>query len=117
MDITTVAVFFSALSFFFFGIACFVDGRMKSEYIRYGLSRQRPLVGTLQLMGGAGLIAGYWFLPALGLVSAVGLSLLMVLGFGVRLKIHDGFWQSFPSMAYAILTLYLAFRFYNEIIC
>ncbi|MGB7393005.1 MAG: DoxX family protein [Pricia sp.] len=113
MKISVLITFFSAISFLFFGISCFVMDRMKSEYVRYGLESQRELVGVLQILGGLGLIFGYFYLPTLGLVAATGLCLLMILGFGVRLKIKDTFWESSPSFIYALLNAYIAFVFWN----
>jgi len=39
------------------------------------------------------------------LFSSGGLTLLMLLGFIVRLKVKDGFWLSFPSFFFMILNL------------
>ncbi|WP_273566863.1 DoxX family protein [Maribacter halichondriae] len=102
--------FFSALSFFFFGGACFVTKEMKSEFKRYGLSSFRKIVGLLQLLGAIGLVLGYIYQPYLQAFAAAGLSFLMVLGFLVRIKIKDTFFQSAPSLFYAILN---AFLFYE----
>lgn len=111
MDFPTLATFFSGISFLFFGIACQVSPRMKSEFIRYGYDRQRPLTGVLQILGGAGLLLGYGYSPELAAFSAGGLGLLMILGFGVRLKIKDSFLQTLPAVAYAVLNLYLCYYF------
>ena len=81
---------------------------MRNEFIRYGLEKRLKLVGALQIIGGIGLAIGYLFLPALGIASAIGLSLLMLLGFGVRLKIKDTFIQSAPSIVYAIVNAYIS---------
>ena len=107
MDFPTLSTFFSGISFLFFGTACFTASRMKSEFVRYGFDRQRPLTGVLQLLGGLGLLIGYWASPWLAAFSAGGLSLMMMFGFGLRIKIKDSFLMSFPAFFYAVLNLYL----------
>lgn len=58
-------------------------------------------------MGAAGLILGYFYLPVLSIIAAAGLSLLMILGFIVRLKIKDNVVQSAPSIFYAVINAYI----------
>lgn len=79
---------------------------MQLEYARYGLAQFRPVVGALQLLGAAGLIAGL-MLPWAGQVAAGGLALLMLLGVRVRIKIKDTLLQTLPALGYLILNLYL----------
>ena len=81
---------------------------MNKEFQRYGLEKWRPVVGILQLMGAAGLLLGYFYVPVLSIIAAVGLSLLMMLGFTVRLKIKDNIVQSSPSFIYAVINAYIA---------
>lgn len=80
---------------------------MKSEFMRYGLSKSRALVGLLQLLGGFGLLVGFFYSSLVQALAALGLSILMILGFLVRLKIKDSFAQSVPSLSYAVLNAYL----------
>ncbi len=108
MMILTSLVIFSSLSFLFFGINCFLASNMKTEFIRYGLGEWRLLVGVLQLVGAAGLLLGYFYLPVLSVIAAGGLSLLMILGFGVRLKLKDTVLQSAPSFFFAVINAYIA---------
>ncbi len=108
MTFLTFLVLFSTLSFLFFGISCFFTEQMRTEFIRYGLSDHLKLTGALQILGALGLGLGYIYLPYLGIVSAAGLSLLMLFGFGVRLRIKDSFIQSAPSIIYALLNAYIA---------
>jgi intracellular septation protein A len=107
MDIPTLATFFSGVSFLFFGTGCLLSPRMKSEFIRYGYDGQRALTGVLQLLGATGLLVGYWFSPFLAASAAAGLGMMMVFGFGVRLKIKDSFLQTLPALIYAVLNLCL----------
>jgi len=84
---------------------------MKSEFIRYGYDRERPLTGVLQMLAGAGLIAGYYYSPLLAAAAAAGLALMMGYGFYVRMYIKDTFLQATPAFLYAVLNLYLAIQF------
>ena len=79
---------------------------MKDEFNRYGLARFRVLVGSLQLIGAVGLLLGLKWTGWL-VVASGGLGVLMLLGFIVRLKIHDGLWLSLPSLSYIALCFYI----------
>ncbi len=102
----TVLVWFSALSFLGFGTACFFAPSLQREFRRYGLSAWRPLVGVLQLAGATGLLAGF-LVPLIGQAASAGLALLMLLGVGVRIRIHDTFLQALPALCYMALNAYL----------
>ena len=84
---------------------------MKDEFKRYGLEKFALMTSILQILGGTGLIVGLQIHPIL-LISSAGLSILMLFGFGVRLKIRDSFWQSLPALSYFILNSYL---FYSSL--
>ncbi len=107
MNTLTNLTFFSAFSFLFFGMACFITAQMKAEFLKYGLSQFRMVVGGLQLLGALGLIFGYFYAPILQAAASGGLSILMLLGFIVRLRIRDTFFQSAPSFIYAVLNAYI----------
>ncbi|RMB59439.1 hypothetical protein EAX61_07580 [Dokdonia sinensis] len=112
MKTLLVLILFSSVSFLFFGIGCFIDPRMKAEFIRYNLDKHRPLVGALQVAGAVALLIGYFYIPLLAFIGAVGLSVLMLFGFGVRLKIKDTPLQSSPSLIYCILNAVIAYSIY-----
>ncbi|SKB32213.1 DoxX-like family protein [Salegentibacter holothuriorum] len=112
MSFLTILVLISTFSFLFFGFSCFFVERIRKEFIRYKLSQYLKLVGTLQVTGALGLVTGYFFNPVLSFFSAIGLSLLMLLGFGVRLRVKDSFLQSLPSFSYAVLNGYIAIAIY-----
>jgi hypothetical protein len=115
MIILQILVLFIGLSFFFYGLGCFYSPTMHLEFKRFGLSPAlRKLTGSLQIIGALGLLGGYYFLPVLGFFAAIGLTLLMSLGFGVRLKIKDNFVQSFPSFFFALVNAYVAFQFFER---
>ncbi len=81
---------------------------MQREYVRYGVSRFRPLVGSLQIAGGLGLLAGF-AIPLVGQLAAAGLALLMFLGACLRRRIRDSFAQTIPAIFYLVLNACLAF--------
>lgn len=84
---------------------------MISEFKRFGLTKeQRQLTGILQIIGAIGLILGL-FHSWIGLFASGGLAVLMVLGFGVRLKIKDSFLQAIPSFVFILINLYLFYTF------
>jgi hypothetical protein len=103
---------FSALSFFGFGIACLSSPAMRLEFARYGLAPYRSMTGWLQLAGATGLVVGIWLPPA-GFAAALGLSLQMLAGVGVRLRIRDPWFQCFPAAFYCILNAGLAFAYWT----
>lgn len=80
------------------------------EFERYGLASYRKIVGAFQLLGGMGLLIGMMYSPSLQLWAAAGLSVLMLLGFMVRLKIKDAFLLATPSLSYALLNAYICYE-------
>lgn len=88
---------------------------MKTEFIRYGLEKWRTIVGFLQLIGAIGLIIGLIYSPKLSIIAAAGLSILMILGFGVRLKIKDNVVQSTPSLFFAIINIIIVIMLLKSI--
>ncbi len=103
---------FSAISFLGFGLACFLWLPMKAEYVRYGVSRFRALVGFLQVAGGLGLLTGF-ALPLVGQLAAGGLALLMFFGACLRKRIKDSLAQTLPAILYMVLNVYLAVEGFN----
>ena len=112
-DLEFYLLLFSAISFIFFGISCFIGPYFKSEFERYGLPQFRKLTGFLQLVGGLGILFGFFWNP-LSMISTAGLSVLMLLGFGVRIKIKDSVIQSFPSFFYFALNAFLFLSLIKE---
>jgi hypothetical protein len=107
--LAAVAAFVS-LSFLGYGATCLFSNRMAAEFERYRLARWRTLVGLLEVAGALGVLAGL-MVPIVGLLAASGLSILMLGGVGVRLRIRDGFVQTLPAATYLALTLYLTVLF------
>jgi uncharacterized membrane protein HdeD (DUF308 family) len=102
-----VLSFFSGISFIFFGLACFYNSLFVNEFYRYGLSEYRTIIGFFQVLGGIGSIIGV-FDKRILIISSLGLSVMMLLGVGVRIKINDTFIQTLPALTYLIV---------NAIIC
>ncbi len=114
MDLLTVITWFSSLAFIYFGVNCFYSDFIIAEFIRYDLPSYRKLTGILQLLGAIGLLIGLYFSPILLLLASLGLCLLMLAGFIVRLKINDNFIQSSPSFLFAALNLFIAIKTYYK---
>ena len=97
-----VLSFFSGISFIFFGLACFYSSVFINEFYRYGLSEYRTIIGFFQLLGGIGSIVGV-FDKRILIISSLGLSVMMLLGVGVRIKINDTIIQTLPAIIYLIV--------------
>lgn len=95
-----------AAAFLFYGFSMFFSSGMKEEFERYDLIKFRKLIGFLQLLGGLGILVGLVFIPVLVIASG-GLALLMMIGFVLRIKMKDGFWESMPSFIFMLLNLYI----------
>jgi len=79
---------------------------MVEDFQRFGLDRLRMLTGFLEVLGGSGLLVGLKWPQALS-ISSAGLSLLMLIAFGVRLKMRDSIVQSLPSLALMVVNAYI----------
>ena len=97
-----VLSFFSGISFIFFGLACFYSSVFINEFYRYGLSEYRTIIGFFQLLGGIGSIVGV-FDKRILIISSLGLSVMMLLGVVVRIKINDTIIQTLPAIIYLIV--------------
>ena len=82
---------------------------MKNEFKRFGLEKYGTLTAVLELAGAAGLIIGFQNHTVLVLASG-GLTLLMLLGTGVRVKMKDSFLVSFPAFFYFLLNAFILFK-------
>jgi hypothetical protein len=110
LDLLSTLIWFSGLAFIYFGINCFYSKFIVSEFIRYGLARFRRLTGVLQIVGALGLLIGLYVYPLLLLLSSIGLALLMLAGFIVRIKIKDNFLKSSPAVMFAAINLIIAIK-------
>ncbi len=86
---------------------------MNEEFKRFGLSEiQRKLTGLFQLLGSVGLMAGF-FILWLGIVSALGLTIMMLVAFAVRIKIKDSLAQTAPSLVFLLLNAWITYALYS----
>lgn len=116
MSILNIAVFLSSSAFLFYGINCLSSQKMTEEFIRFGLDKQkRLLTGYLQLLGSFGLVFGYFLLPDLVFIASAGLTLLMLFGFLLRIKIRDSLLQSLPSLVFALMNLYICVEYCSRL--
>jgi hypothetical protein len=96
----------SSLAFLVYGCLCLFSSSMLDDFQRFGLERLRMLTGFLEVVGGSGLLVGLKWPPAL-CISSAGLSLLMLIGFGVRLRMRDSLVQSLPSLALMLINAFI----------
>jgi uncharacterized membrane protein YphA (DoxX/SURF4 family) len=115
LTLIDLLLWFSSVSFLFYGIGCFTSPFMAQEFDRYGIPQFRKLTGILQLLGALGIIVGFWvdYLQAL---SALGLSVLMLVGVITRIVIKDGLMKTFPALFYCLLNGYLCFELAQNLI-
>lgn len=79
---------------------------MKSEFKRFNLEKLGLFTIILQILGAVGLLIGLEFYPFL-IISSGGLSLLMLVGVGVRIKLKDSLWVTLPALFYLGLNAYI----------
>ncbi|APQ18609.1 DoxX family protein [Maribacter hydrothermalis] len=114
MNILGMAVFLSSSAFYFYGVNCLISKHMVHEFIRFGLGKKsRLLTGYLQLLGASGLLYGFFFSPVLVFIASTGLTVLMILGFAVRIKIKDSLMLAMPSLIFAFINLYICIEYYK----
>jgi hypothetical protein len=101
------ALLLSSLVFLFYGVACLAFDGMKRDFERFGLSHLRVLTGTLEVLGAAGLMVGFWW-PPLVVLSAGGLAVMMLVGVATRMGVLDSLVQTLPALALMLLNAWLA---------
>lgn len=106
MSFLTLCVLFSSLSFLIYGISYFTSPHMKSEFQRFQLEKWGIRVVVLEILGALGLLLGLAF-NFLLIFSSGGLSLLMLLGVVVRLKIGDKLFEILPALIFMLLNGYI----------
>jgi hypothetical protein len=79
---------------------------MKSEFKRFNLEKIGLLTVVLQIFGATGLLVGLFFKPIL-ILAALGLSLLMLSGLIVRIRVKDGLLVSLPALFFLLLNAYI----------
>lgn len=106
MTVNTICVLISSLSFYAYVASYFITPHMKSEFKRFDLEKLGLLTIILEFLGATGLIVGLKFSPILA-ISSLGLALLMLCGFIVRLKWKDSIWIASPAIFYMCLNTYI----------
>ncbi|GAA4272000.1 hypothetical protein GCM10022258_12940 [Aquimarina gracilis] len=86
---------------------------MKKEFIRFGLEKWRKTTGVLQLIGGFALVIGLYQSVFLAAISSLGLSIMMFMGFGVRIKIKDSFLVSIPAFIFGLINIFLSIYYFK----
>ena len=107
----TLVVIFTAVSFIIYGYSSFISRRMKSEYARWGYDNQRKIVGSLQLLGGIGLILGLQ-INVLLITTSFCFIMMMTMAIFIRIKIKDNIADILPAITYLFLSILI---FYNSI--
>ena len=115
MSSTQVILLIISISFFYYGLSCLIDNRMKVEFHRFGIPQHRKLIGISQLIASLLMAIGYFY-PLLAFIAAIGLALQMLLGFILRISIRDGVLQSSPSLIFMVLNTYLAVELSKELL-
>lgn len=106
MDLNTLWILLSSLSFFAYVLSYFVSPHMKNEFERFGVQKLGLLTIVLEFLGAAGLLVGLIYTPIL-LLSSFGLALLMLLAVLFRLKQRDSLWISLPALFFMGLNFYI----------
>jgi hypothetical protein len=104
----------SGVAFLLYGFSCLLGTRMRREFDRFGLAKFCTLVGVLEVLGGAGVLLGLRF-PLLLLVAATGLTLLMVSGAIVRIRVRDGLVLALPALVFGAVNGYLALHVWRRL--
>ena len=77
---------------------------MKSEFKRWGFSKQRKLVGFLQLVGGLGLFIGLK-INLLLILTSLCFIIMMSSAIIIRIKIKDNITDILPAITYLFLSI------------
>lgn len=104
--VTAVAQGLSIVAFAGYGSHALLSDGMVAEFERYGVARLRVLIATLQIVGSAALLAGYFFRPLL-LLSAGGFTAMMLVALIVRIGIRDPISAMLPAFVLMCLNVFL----------
>ncbi|MBM4179109.1 MAG: hypothetical protein FJ211_07230 [Ignavibacteria bacterium] len=108
MNATIVCTLFSSISFFLYVVMYFVTDNLQNDFKRFELEQFGLLVIFLELLGALGLMIGLKYNPLLT-ISSLGLALLMLCGFIVRIYFGDSIWISLPALFYMLLNGYICY--------
>ncbi len=103
VDYFLVLVLFQGLSFVAYGINSFISKRMKSEFQRWNLKKDRKAIASCQLIGGVALLFGLeWNIMLV--LSSCFLGVMMLVAIVVRIKAKDNISDILPAFAYLVLS-------------
>ena len=102
MDVYTIIIIFTAISFISYGLNSFISKKMISEYERWGLEKRRKTIGGVQLICGLGIFIGLKY-NAILIPSSILLIIMMLVAVYVRIKIKDNISDILPAIAYLVL--------------
>ena len=109
VDYFLILVLFTGLSFVAYGINSFISKRMKSEFERWNLKKERKAIASCQLIGGATLLFGLeWNIMLL--LSSSFLGVMMLVAIGVRIKVRDNISDILPAFAYLVLSAIILYE-------
>lgn len=103
----------SALAFCYYGFETLFAQRTRREFERYGMPGMRVFVGSMQLLGAAGVMVGLVVAPV-GAAAAAGLTVMMLLGLAARRRVHDVPRLMVPAGTLAVLNGVLVALFVAE---
>ena len=103
VDYFLFLVLFTGLSFVAYGINSFISKRMKSEFQRWNLKKDRKAIASCQLIGGVALLFGLKWNIMLVLSSSF-LGVMMLVAIVVRIKVKDNISDILPAFAYLVLS-------------
>ena len=109
VDYFLILVLFTGLSFVAYGINSFISKRMKSEFKRWNLKKERKAIASCQLIGGATLLFGLESNIML-LLSSSFLGVMMLVAIGVRIKVRDNISDILPAFAYLVLSAIILYE-------
>ncbi|MFN1834527.1 DoxX family protein [Balneola sp. MJW-20] len=102
----------TAFFFIFYGIQSLRSDIMIQEFKRFGLTdSQRKITGILQVAGAVGLLSGLYF-PFFGAAASIGLTIMMLVAFIVRIKIKDSLMETIPSFFFMLINAYITLLFF-----
>ena len=109
VDYFLILFLFTGLSFVAYGINSFISKRMKSEFERWNLKKERKAIASCQLIGGATLLFGLESNIML-LLSSSFLGVMMLVAIGVRIKVRDNISDILPAFAYLVLSAIILYE-------
>ena len=111
--VLVVLALVSGVSFLYYGFRVLFGTAARREFERYELPAVRQFVGLVEVLGGTAVILGLAVAP-LGAFAAAGLTMLMVLGLIVRVRVHDAPRLMAPAASLGVLNAVLVVLFLTQ---